>query len=83
MGLFKYLYDKKILYNRLIALNASNEIAVECFLREKIKFLEIPKIIKNTLLKINNKNPKNINDVFDIHEEASKLSNIYVNKLST
>ena len=83
LGLFKYLYDKKIHYNRLIALNASNEIAVECFLREKIKFLEIPKIIKNTLLKINNKNPKNINDVFDIHEEASKLSNIYVNKLST
>lgn len=83
LGLFKYLYDKKFHHNRLIALNASNEIAVDCFLREKIKFLEIPKIIKNTLLKINNKNPKNINDVFDIHEEASRLSNNYINKLST
>ncbi len=33
-------------------MNAANEVAVNAFLYEKIKFLEIPKIIENTIQKI-------------------------------
>ncbi len=83
LGLFKYLYNKKINHCRLIALNASNEIAVEQFLRKKISFLDIITVIKHTLLSFSNINPSNINDVFDIHEEASKISYSFINKLTS
>ena len=83
LTLFKYLYDKKINYGKLIALNSSNELAVESFLKKKIKFLDIIKVIKNSLLSLDCNAPKNINDVFDIHDEASKLSYNFINKLIT
>lgn len=35
--------------NATIALNAANEIAVDCFLKNKIKFTDIPLIIENAL----------------------------------
>ena len=83
LGLFKYLYNKKINHCRLIALHASNEIAVEQFLRKRIGFLDIIKVIRNTLLSFSNIDPCNINDVFDIHEEASKISYSFINKLTS
>ena len=83
LSLFKYLYDNKINDGKLIVLNASNEVAVESFLRKDIKFLDIINVIKNALLSFNCSAPKNINDVFDIHDEASKLSFDYINKLIT
>ena len=83
LGLFKYLYNKKINHCRLIALNASNEIAVEQFLRKRIGFLAIINVIRNTLLSFSNIYPSNINDVFDIHEEASKISYSFINKLTS
>ena len=35
LKLFKYLNDSKLYYSKLIALNASNEVAVDSFLRKK------------------------------------------------
>ena len=83
LSLFKYLYDNKINDGKLIVLNASNEVAVKSFLSKDIKFLDIIKVIKNSLLSFNCAAPKNINDVFDIHDEASKISYDYINKLVT
>ncbi|PPR27548.1 MAG: 1-deoxy-D-xylulose 5-phosphate reductoisomerase [Alphaproteobacteria bacterium MarineAlpha9_Bin4] len=80
---FKYLYDKKINYCRLIALNASNEIAVESFLNKKIGFLDITKVIKNTVLTFGKNIPSNIQDVFEIHQEASRIASNFVNKLNS
>ena len=82
LSFFNYLYNNEINYCKLIALNASNEVAVDYFLKKKIRFLDITKTIKNTLINYNAKNPSNINDIFDIHDDASKMANYYVNKLS-
>ena len=80
LRLLKYIHDNnKLNYGRLIALNASNEIAVENFLSKKISYLDITKVIKNTILTLTKNKPKNINDVFDIHEEASTLSHKFIN----
>ena len=80
LRLLKYIHDNnKLNYGRLIALNASNEIAVENFLSKKISYLDITKVIKNTILTLKKNKPKNINDVFDIHEEASTLSHKFIN----
>ena len=65
----------------MISLNASNEVAVRSFLSKKIKFLDIVKIIKKTIANFIQSNPKNISDVFDIHEEASKVSYDFINKM--
>ena len=44
------------------------------FSEKKIKFLDIVNIIKKTVANFRQSNPKNIRDVFDIHEEASNIS---------
>ena len=81
LKLFKYLSNSKLNYSRLISLNASNEVAVESFLRKKIKFLDIVKIIEKTLVSSSDSEPKNISDVFEIHNEACKMSYSYINNL--
>ena len=81
LRLFKYLNNSKLEYSRLIALNASNEVAVESFIRKRIKFLDIVKVIEKILISFKNSNPKSISDVFEIHEEACKISYNYINNL--
>ena len=46
-------------------LNAANEIAVEKFLNHKIKFTEIPGLIKDALNKIEKHTTKNIETIFE------------------
>ena len=53
-----------------IVLNASNEVAVDCFLKHKIKFTDIFNIIDETLNFYNPKKPKNIDDVIEIDKVA-------------
>ena len=74
LKVFNYFNDNEPDYSKFISLNASNEVAVNCFLRKKIKFLDIVNIIKKTVANFRQSNPKNIRDVFDIHEEASNIS---------
>jgi 1-deoxy-D-xylulose-5-phosphate reductoisomerase len=60
-----------------IALNAANEIAVEAFLNNKIKFTDITKIVEITIeniCKSNNYSVNNIEDVFEIDEAARSFS---------
>ena len=79
--LFKYLINSKLKYSRLISLNASNEIAVDSFLKKKIRFLDIVKVIEKTLISSKDSNPKSISDVFEIHDEACRISYNYINTL--
>lgn len=60
-------------------LNAANEIAVEKFLKGKIKFLEIPEIIKYALDKIENKLKPTLEDVFDCDAKTRLLLNRKLN----
>lgn len=46
-----------------VVLNAANEVAVEAFLNQKIRFVEIPKIIEETLSAHEAKAPKNLEDI--------------------
>ncbi len=56
----KYAFDAiKIGGTMPCVLNASNEIAVEYFLKEKIKFTDIPKIVYKTMEEHKNKNKLN------------------------
>lgn len=56
-------------------LNASNEVAVYAFLEGKIGFLDIAKIVEETLDKITFHNMTCLNDVHDVDENARKVSN--------
>tara|TARA_B100000029_G_C17562338_1_gene953818 strand:+ start:239 stop:1399 length:1161 start_codon:yes stop_codon:yes gene_type:complete len=56
-------------------LNASNEIAVDAFLKNQISFLSIAKIVEKTLNKASISKINSIKDVIEIDEEARKLAN--------
>ena len=62
-----------------VALNASNEIAVEAFLNKKIKFTDIYKIIDKTLNKTENYRLNTLSDIknfdFDIKVKAQEIIN--------
>lgn len=49
-----------------VVLNASNEIAVDLFLKKKIRFLDIPYLIKKTLDKNNNHCEMNLDNILAI-----------------
>ena len=53
-----------------IVLNASNEVAVDCFLNNKINFTDIINVIDETLNFYNPKTPQNVDDVIEIDKIA-------------
>jgi len=53
-----------------IVLNASNEVAVDYFLKGKIKFSDIYYVIEKTLNNYSPSKPDNIDDVIDVDEMA-------------
>jgi 1-deoxy-D-xylulose-5-phosphate reductoisomerase len=58
------------------ALNAANEVAVDAFLQEKIKFLDITKVVEKTLEKTTNNNLYNLDDVL----ANDKIARVYANE---
>ena len=68
--------NKKSL-SEIIVFNTSNEYAVNLFIKNKIKFVEIVKFIKKSLNKFENSNIYNINDVIQYQSYVyNKLLNI-------
>ncbi len=55
-------------------LNAANEVAVESFLNQGIKFLSISKVVEKTLNKASFCNVNSIKDVIEIDKESRKLT---------
>ncbi len=55
-------------------LNAANEVAVESFLNQEIKFLSISKVVEKTLNKASFCNVNSIKDVIEIDKESRKLT---------
>ncbi len=64
--------------NAACVLNAANEVAVEAFLTDKIKFLDIAKINEKTLSKVIFKNNCSINDYLETDKEARAIAMEYV-----
>jgi 1-deoxy-D-xylulose-5-phosphate reductoisomerase len=62
-------------------LNAANEAAVEAFLSQKIKFLDLPKVVEKTMEKITfDKNP-DLTALEECHRESIRKANEIINKL--
>lgn len=55
-----------------IIINAADEVAIELFKQNKIKFLDIYKVIDNCLKKFKNYPVKTVNDVFKLTEIVKK-----------
>ena len=58
--------------NATTRLNAANEVAVEAFLQNKIKFTQIPQLIELVLNKGGNQRVESIEHLFDIDTEAKR-----------
>jgi len=54
--------------------NAANEIAVDAFVEERIKFVEIAKIVEKTLETINNREPATIEEVLEYDSQARAVA---------
>ena len=59
--------------SNIIVLNASNEVAVEYFLKNKIPFIDIVKNINKTIKLFKHINIKSINDVINVDKQARDL----------
>lgn len=59
-------------------LNASNEVAVEAFLNNKIEFLEIPEIIKRAMEKHQKENVKSLKQLLAIDQWARKEAELLI-----
>ena len=55
-------------------LNAANEIAVDAFLKKKISFLSIHRIVEKTLNKASISNINSIKDVIEIDKNTRQMA---------
>ena len=55
-------------------LNAANEIAVDAFLSNKIKYLSIPKLVEKTLNKASFSNINSIKEVIEIDKNSRQIA---------
>lgn len=57
-----------------LVFNASNEIAVDAFLRNRIGFLDIPRIIELTLNQIESISTESIEDILTLDSESRRIA---------
>lgn len=69
-------------YASCIALNASNEIAVDAFLNENIGFMDIVRMNEDILLNFSSNEPNSIEDVIAIDAEVRNVTKNKINTLS-
>ena len=65
-----------------IYFNAANEVAVENFLKDRIKFREIYEVILRTFDTKEMSNFNSIEDIFEIDQEARNISNMVIKSLT-
>tara|TARA_Y100000589_G_C27178753_1_gene639814 strand:+ start:463 stop:1623 length:1161 start_codon:yes stop_codon:yes gene_type:complete len=82
LSLKKIVSNSSFIKSTVIVLNASNEIAVDNFLKKNIKFDDIVKIIKKTIFKFNHIEVKNLKDILSVDYEARLLTNKIISKHS-
>jgi 1-deoxy-D-xylulose-5-phosphate reductoisomerase len=63
--------------------NAANEIAVDAFVQNRIKFVDIAKIVEKTLDSINNVEPISIEEVLDYDTQARAIAADIIAKSNT
>ena len=55
-------------------LNAANEVAVDAFLNNKIKFMQIPEIVERTLNQVENKLANSLELILDVDQQSRKVA---------
>ena len=55
-------------------LNAANEVAVDAFLNNKIKFMQIPEIVESVLNRLENKTANSIELIIEVDQQARKIA---------
>lgn len=58
--------------------NAANEVAVEAFLANRLAYLEIPALIRNTLVQFTNLEPANLDQVLEADAAARERARFFV-----
>ena len=67
-------YSLELKKNAPTILNAANEVAVDFFLKEKIKFLSISKVVEKTLNKASISDINSIKDVIEVDNDARLIA---------
>jgi 1-deoxy-D-xylulose-5-phosphate reductoisomerase len=55
-------------------LNAADEVAVDAFLREQIRFPAIAEVVEETLERVPNRQPKSIEEVLEVDEQSRSVA---------
>ena len=69
--------------NAPCVMNAANEVAVDAFLKEKIRFLQIPEIVEQTIEHIEYKYKPTLEDYVYFDTEARRVANNIINEIMT
>jgi 1-deoxy-D-xylulose-5-phosphate reductoisomerase len=69
-------------YSAPLVFNASNEIAVDAFLRNRIGFLDIPRIIENTLNLSESISTESIEDLLTLDSETRRIAATQIDLLA-
>ena len=66
----------------LAVLNVANDVSVDLFLKEKIRFIDIPKIIESSISSHSKVSTPTMEDVIDAQASTEAYINEYVNGLA-
>jgi 1-deoxy-D-xylulose-5-phosphate reductoisomerase len=66
----------------MCAFSAANEIAVDAFLSERIRFTDIDRVIEHTLKTVSLAEPSNLAEVQDLDSMARDVAGVYVTELA-
>ncbi len=75
-------YEAIELPGGMCAFSAANEIAVDAFLSERIRFTDIDRVIEHTLKTVSLAEPSNLAEVQDLDSMARDVAGVYVTELA-
>ena len=78
----KLAYEAIDLPGGMCAFSAANEVAVDAFLSERIRFTDIDRVIEHTLKTVRLAEPSNLVEVQDLDSSAREVAGVYVAELA-
>ncbi len=78
----KLAYEAIDLPGGMCAFSAANEVAVQAFLSERIRFTDIDRVIEHTLKTVRLAEPSNLVEVQDLDSSAREVAGVYVAELA-
>ena len=75
-------YEAIELPGGMCAFSAANEIAVDAFLSERVRFTDIDRVIEHTLKTVDLAEPSNLSEVQDLDSAARDIAGTFVTELT-